>query len=167
MNPLMARPRTETRGGQRSAFVGGRREYPVESWQVNANESPGPSGLRGPDLDLLPLDGESDSLGLRQVLHNRLWDCGRESPDLVIADPHGELLGSLLPLGHTNEPYYLSVYGIRYTPIISVDTVTPYISVDMSCVMYAKAGPEYDKRLVRAREIASHAEEIESLNIAS
>jgi len=41
--------------------------------------------------------------------------------------------------------------------------VSLYISVDMQCVMQARGGPEYEQRLVRAREIASHPEEIESL----
>jgi transposase len=107
-----------------------------------------------PYLDLFLSEGERDLLGLGQVLHDRLGDSGGIPAHLVETDPDGELLGSLLPLRHTNESSYLGIYCLHSNPVISVDM--PY-------VMRAKGGPEYEQRLVRAREIASHPEEIESL----
>ena len=118
---------------------------------------------RGYHLDLMTPYHERHPLRVREVFHDRFGDRGGVPPNLMETDSDRELLSSLLPLGHTKEPSYLGICRLRYNPVISVDTIDLYISVDMPSTMYAKAGPEYDKRLLRAREIASHPEEIESL----
>jgi hypothetical protein len=73
------------------------------------------STLGRPYFDLLPFQNKGDSLGLGQVLHDRFGDRGGVSANLVEADSHGELLGSLLPLRHPVYPAYLSIYDIRPT----------------------------------------------------
>lgn len=116
-----------------------------------------------PNFNFLLSENEGDSLGMGQVFHNGLGDRGGVSPDLMVADSHRELRGALLPLRHQpgqNVSRYITTPG---RPPIYRDTKCLYISVDMLCSMKALAGVEYERRLVRARDIASHPEEIERL----
>jgi hypothetical protein len=116
-----------------------------------------------PDLDPLLAERECDPLRLGKVLHHRLGDGRGVATDFVEAHSDSEFLGVFLPFWHTAHSKYLSIYNLQPTHSISVDTNGLNISVDMLCLMTTTRDPEYEKRLTRAREIASHAGEIEVL----
>lgn len=106
---------------------------------------------------------EGEPFGVTQMLHDRLGHDDLIPPDLVERHADGEHLGVLLPLGHALHVAYHRIYDFRSIATITVDTPALSIYGDMPCPMYATVGPEYEKRLLRAKEIASRGEEIEAL----
>jgi hypothetical protein len=121
------------------------------------------SSMGGAKLNLLLPKSECDSLWLGQMLHDRLGDRSGVPSDFMKTDSDGKLLSPLLPLRHGANSSYLGIYCLHPGPIISGDTNQLYISVDMPRSMRTTGGREYEERLVKAREIASHPEEIEKL----
>jgi transposase len=113
------------------------------------------------NFDLLLLENKGQSRRVRKVGHNRLGNRGGITPDFVEVDAHSELFGAFLPLWHRKEGGYLSIYVLRRTPSIYLDTPRLSIYLDMLYTMTAPA--ETDLRITRAREIASHPETVEKL----
>jgi transposase len=117
----------------------------------------------GPNLYLFLPEDECQFSGVRKVGHDGFRDRGGISTHLVKVHANSELLGPFLPFRHRAVGDYLSIYTLASGNSIYLDTPRLSIYLDMSCSMKAMTGPEYEARLVRARDLASRPEEIEKL----